>query len=76
MLAHNKIFTSSAEFFRHRIKSIVSLFPNIRIINIEIPNYCGEFTQSNSRHIKGIDYPESANFPILLFYAYNEAVCV
>ena len=25
---------------------------------------------------KGIDYPESANFPILLFYAYNEAVCV
>ena len=26
--------------------------------------------------IKGIDYPESANFPILLFYAYNEAVCV
>ena len=25
---------------------------------------------------KGIYYPESANFPILLFYAYNEAVCV
>ena len=39
-------------------------------------NYFVIISERSSRGVKGIGYPKSANFSIILFYAQNEDVCV